>query len=177
MHALVIYESLYGNTRRIAQAVARGLQESAEVDIVPCTCAEEAAVSSYDLLVVGGPTHVHGMSRQTTRDAAVDTAQRPDSTLIVESGVRGIGVREWLEQLPPSSGPAATFDTRVDKPALLTGRASKQIAKRLGRVGFDIIAPPESFLVDTDTTLLAGEEGRAESWGRALAKKCHVTAV
>ena len=63
----------------------------------------------------------------------------------------------------------AAFDTRIDAPAALTGRASKGIAKRLRRCGFDLVAEPESFLVDKHNHLLEGEAERARAWGAALA--------
>ena len=66
-------------------------------------------------------------------------------------------------------GAAAAFDTRIDAPAALTGRASKGIAKRLRRCGFSLVVEPESFLVDKHNRLVDGEEERARAWGAALA--------
>jgi hypothetical protein len=66
------------------------------------------------------------------------------------------------------TGRAAAFDTRLDAAPLLTGRASKGIARLLHAAGFELAAEPESFLVDKDTLLLAGEEHRAEAWGGGL---------
>ncbi|MDX5309965.1 MAG: flavodoxin domain-containing protein, partial [Rhodococcus sp. (in: high G+C Gram-positive bacteria)] len=58
MRALVVYESMFGNTRHVAEAVARGLGSA--VRTVPVTQAHEENLSDYDLVVVGGPTHAHG---------------------------------------------------------------------------------------------------------------------
>ena len=66
------------------------------------------------------------------------------------------------------TGRAAAFDTRLDAAPLLTGRASKSIAKMLRAAGFELAAAPESFLVDKDTHLIAGEEQRAQAWGAGL---------
>ena len=68
MKAVVVYESLYGNTHAVAEAVAEGLRERAEVDVSPVEDSSSGVVEDADLLVVGGPTHVHGMSsRQRAR--------------------------------------------------------------------------------------------------------------
>jgi hypothetical protein len=82
----------------------------------------------------------------------------------------GEGLRDWFEQLPRSSGQrAAAFDTRVHASTVLTGQASKGIAKRLRSHGFDLIADPESFFVDKSTHLEPDEADRAVEWGRGLA--------
>ena len=62
MRTLVVYESMFGNTRAIAEAVAAGLTEAAEVVLVPVREVTPAHVHSADLIVVGGPTHAHGLS-------------------------------------------------------------------------------------------------------------------
>jgi hypothetical protein len=64
---------------------------------------------------------------------------------------------------------AAAFDTRLDAPAMFTGRASKAIARLLRRHGATMAAEPESFVVTKDNRLRAGEEDRARAWGRQLA--------
>ena len=72
------------------------------------------------------------MSRSRTRNAAVDAATGDDE-LVVEPDAAGPGVREWLASLPttpPGGVRAAAFDTRIDAPAILTGRASKAITTR-----------------------------------------------
>lgn len=66
---------------------------------------------------------------------------------------------------------AASFDTRLEGPAVLTGRASKGIARLLREHGFTVVARPESFLVTRDNQLRAGEQDRARAWGRKLAGK------
>jgi hypothetical protein len=167
MKAVVVYESMYGNTHLIADAIGRGLAGSGEVVVVPVAEAPPALVTDADLLVVGGPTHVHGMSRPSSRKAAVE--QATDSNPI-DPAAPGAGVREWLETVPPLTGSAAAFDTRAGvAPALVTGRASKGIARQLHQHGFRQVVEPESFLVDKENHLQAGEEERAEAWGARLA--------
>lgn len=166
MKAVVVYESMYGNTHAVADAIGRGLAGSGEVVVVPVAQAAPALVTDADLVVVGGPTHAHGMSRPSTRKAAVDQAK--DNP--IDPSATGPGVREWLETIPPVAASAAAFDTRAGMaPALLTGRASKGIAKQLHQHGFGQVAEPESFLIDKDNHLEPGEVERAEEWGARLA--------
>lgn len=123
-----------------------------------------------DLVVAGGPTHVHGMSSSRTRKGAVEAAHKPGSALIMDPDADGPGLREWLDQLGRAGGRAAAFDTRINGPAAFTGRASKTIARRLASRGFTMVAPPESFLVTSASQLLPGEADRAKDWGRQLAR-------
>lgn len=168
MRALVVYESMYGNTSRVAAAIARGLATSTDVVTLPVGQVGPDDVARADLVVVGGPTHAHGMSRPTTRKAAVDQAADPGAGLEVEEGAAATGVREWLGSLGRSDTLAAAFDTRVKAPAAFTGRASKGIGRELRKHGFRLVAEPESFLVTKDNHLEAGEEARAAGWGRSL---------
>ena len=79
------------------------------------------------------------------------------------------GIREWLEGLAPPPGcRGVAFDTRVDGPTILTGRAVHEIDKGLARAGALIVAAPESFLVNLDSSLVPGEGDRAEAWGLTL---------
>lgn len=168
MRAIVVYESMYGNTRRIAQAIVRGLDTLGTVRLVPVSAVLSIDPGDYDLVVVGGPTHRHGMSRESTRRAAEDIAAASGGDLTMEPA-SDEGVRDWLGSLSGMRRQAAAFDTRRDDPSLLTGQASRGIAKLLGAAGFRLVAEPESFLVDEDNQLLPGEEERAQAWGAVLA--------
>ena len=77
MRALVIYESMYGNTHQIAEAIGEGLDLSDGVKVLPLADVTQSMLEQADLIVVGGPTHAHGMSRESTRKAAVDAAGKP----------------------------------------------------------------------------------------------------
>jgi hypothetical protein len=170
MRALVVYESMYGNTHLVADRIADGLREGFTVSAVPVNQASPELLAEADLIVVGGPTHVRGLSTRLSRKAARDAAARPDSGLVLEPVATGPGLRDWLHALRPDPHrAAAAFDTRVDGPATLTGRASKRIARRLHRLGYRVVTGPESFLVDKQNRLLAGEDERAVAWGGHLA--------
>lgn len=168
MRAVVVYESMYGNTHLIAQAIGEGLADSADLVVVPVTEGDSALAAGADLLVVGGPTHVHGMSRPRTRAAAIDAAKKPDSGLTFEAQADAAGVREWLDSLGHLDMRAAAFDTRIDAPAAITGRASKRIAHKLRQHRCTLVADPESFLVTKDSHLEPDEEARARQWGASL---------
>ena len=160
--AWVVYESMFGNTREVAQAVADGLRESAEVEVHEVSSATPLP-ADLDLLVVGGPTHAFGLSRASSRNDAATKAHRA-----VESA--SMGVREWLGALDGTQVHTAyaTFDTRVNHPRV-PGSAAKKAAKRLRKLGATQSADPESFWVEgTEGPLVAGELDRARGWGREL---------
>jgi Flavodoxin domain len=169
--ALVVYESMFGNTRLIADAAAEGLRTHADVQVVGVAAAE-AALGDFDLVVVGSPTHAWGMPWPSTRRSAPIRAHKPGSALLMEQGANtGPGVREWLASVGHVQTQAAAFDTRIKSAVFFTGRASKGISRQLARHGLLVISPPESFFVDKESHLLAGEVERAWSWG------AHVAAV
>ncbi len=169
MRAVVVYESMYGNTHRVAEAVGDGLRGVADTDVVSVHDAPPSLLAEADLVVVGGPTHTHGMSHDNTRTAAIEAVAKPENDLTLDPDAAGDGIREWIASLGTVHGRAAAFDTRVDMSALLSGRASKGIAKQLGHHGFDLIADPESFLVTKETHLEPDEVERARAWGERLA--------
>jgi hypothetical protein len=169
MRAVVVYESMYGNTHLVADAIGAGLRTVFDVTVVPVAQAGPAVLAGADLVVVGGPTHVHGMSRTSTRKAAVEAAGKPDSNLTVEPDALGSGLREWFDSLGRYPAKAAAFDTRMEGPAAFTGRASKGVARLLRAHGFDVVMEPESFLVTKRNQLMAHESARAREWGAKLA--------
>ena len=169
MKILVVYESSYGNTHLIADAIGEGLGTAADVEVVPVAKASKERVERADLVVVGGPTHAHGLSREQTRKVAADAARRPDSQLALDADAEGAGLREWFTGLGSLTASAAAFDTRVDAPALLTGRASKGISHQFRRHGLREIAEPMSFLVTKANKLAIGQLAAAYQWGEMLA--------
>jgi hypothetical protein len=168
LHTLIVFESMYGSTHRLADAIAAGLRRTDDVTVVPVAQARHERLADYELLLVGGPTHAHGMSRRSTRQTAADIAGRSDF-LRIEPGAGGIGLREWFDGLGACHGSAAAFDTPLAGSALLTGRASRGIAAELERHGFRLIAEPASFLVGGNNELLPDQESAAEQWGVDLA--------
>jgi flavodoxin len=152
MQTLVIYDSKFGNTEKVAEAIGRGIGSVSEVRVT--STAEAASVLDSlaprpDLVFVGGPTQNRGPSA---------------------------GLRRFVEDLPAAlrGVPTACFDTRYRGPVLLMGSAAAGAAKALAKTGAEIVAPPESFFIVRhgpmpQQTLEAGEITRAEAWGKAIA--------
>jgi Flavodoxin len=177
MKAAVLYESMFGNTRTIAESIAKGLAEFGEVQTL-CVAEDHTSLpENVDLLVVGGPTHAWSMSRPSTRRSAPGYAKKPNSGLTLEAGAdMAMGVREWLAAPGVLPSHAAAFDTRVKGPSVFTGRASRAIAKALAAHGARLVLPPQSFLVSRKGHLLSDEKERAQVWGRRLAEAMGITA-
>ncbi|MCB0966585.1 MAG: flavodoxin family protein [Ilumatobacter sp.] len=169
MRVLVVYESMFGNTHTVAERIGAGMGAGADVSVLRVGEVFGRELDDVDLVVVGGPTHVHGMSRTMTRASAAEQAAK-DVELDLEPDAEGPGAREWLDGLGHVDGVrAAAFDTRADAPEIITGHASHGIAKRLRKHGFELVAEPESFLVDKQNHLVDGEDVRAAEWGEAVA--------
>ena len=168
MRALVVYESMYGNTHAVASDIADGLRGRYEVTLVPVAGATAELVARADLLVVGGPTHMHGLSSARSRRMAADAAARDESGLRLDPDAGGPGLRDWLLRQGGGHVLAAAFDTRIGDLPVFTGRASRIIARLLKRNGYRLAAAPESFLVSSGNTLLHGESARARRWGMTL---------
>jgi hypothetical protein len=180
MRAIVVYESMYGNTHTVAEAIGEGLRSViggdgavgvVETSVMSVHDATAERLTGVDLLVVGGPTHAHGMSRAVTRSSAIDDATKPEPPLDLDPDAEGDGLREWFDGIGELGMQAAAFDTRVDMAVAFTGRASKGIAKRLRRHACDLVAEPESFLVTKDTHLEPHEVEHARAWGEDLAAR------
>ncbi|HET9085546.1 MAG TPA: flavodoxin domain-containing protein [Candidatus Limnocylindrales bacterium] len=144
MEILVVFGSQYGNTQRIARAIARSLSPEHHVRVMPAAAASEVSGAGVDLLFVGAPTQMRGLR----------LLAKPFLDGLVERGFVGT--------------PAAAFDTRMDLgPQLLE---STVISQHLVEAGCRLVAKPQSFLVlGLEGPLADGEEVRAEGWARAVA--------
>ena len=156
MNALIVYDSKFGNTERIARAIAGRLGSARLIR------AEEAGAlgrTECDLLIVAGPTQRHGTSP---------------------------AMQEWLERIPRGGlkdVPAAAFDTRYRMSRFLSGSAAARIESRLKRAGARLVVPPESFFVERDVPpqgekrrhemerLELGEEQRAAEWAAIILER------
>lgn len=167
MRAIVIFESMFGNTQEVARAIADGLAGQLPADAVEVVEVASAptVLAADDLVVVGGPTHAFSMSRESTRE---DAATKGAGPLVSQ----GDGVREWLDQvsIPPGGHPpAAAFDTKVVRPRL-PGSAAKAIERRLRKVGFSIVEPATTFHVHgMEGPLEDGQTEKARALGTRLA--------
>ncbi|QSB17036.1 flavodoxin family protein [Natronosporangium hydrolyticum] len=167
MRALLVYESMFGNTQQVAEAVGAGLAEQLDVTVYEVGQAPTTVGGGIDLLVVGGPTHAFGLSRPATRKSAADqVAEEPERVLVST----GPGIREWLETVAVEGAPAAAaFDTRV-RVRFLPGSAARAAQRRLRRLGCRLLVPAESFwAAGAPGPLRPGELERARQWGARLA--------
>jgi hypothetical protein len=164
MRAVVVYESMFGNTRTIAEAVADGLSGYLPVEIIEVGAAPEVFADDVGLVVVGGPTHAFGLTRPDTRRTALREAGR-------DLAAARTGLREWLAALrfTLTGTVVATFDTRIQRPHL-PGSAARAAERRLRQRGFRIIAKAQSFYVNAaEGPLLDGEAQRAHRWAERVA--------
>jgi hypothetical protein len=165
MRALVAYESMFGNTERVARAVAAGLRlEGVDVTVVDVADDQPVDLSVVDLVVVGAPTHGFSLSRPASRPDAVRQGGREDA--------ERTGLREWLARLEHTERPrlVATFDTRVTKVRYLPASASRRAARALAERGHRLVSPSMGFLVhDVPGPLESREVDRAIAWSRGIA--------
>jgi flavodoxin len=156
MKSLVVYDSQYGNTKKVAEAIGEVLSRRGRVYILLASNVQPGDVSGLNLLVVGSPTQQFSATKS---------------------------VKRWLSHLPKDSlrgVKAAAFDTRFTQEKIneikilaffvsIFGYAAKPIAERLEKKGATIILPPEGFFVsDTEGPLLEEELIRAGEWAEKL---------
>jgi flavodoxin len=141
MNTLIIYDSTFGNTAQVAQAMADRLGEHGTVRIALADEAGLSEMEEIDLLIVGGPTQRHGVSP---------------------------AIRDLLERLPRRTlrgAGAAAFDTRYHMAAWKSGSAAHRIASKLKRTGASLLVEPESFFVaEREGPLEEGELERSARW-------------
>lgn len=167
MTALIVTESLFGNTLAIAEAIAGGIAEvqgPAAVQVVHASQAPADLPADVDLLVVGAPTHLLSLPNAGSRhDAEGKGAPHAHPT----------GVREWIESVAiPAGLRVATFDTSIPARTGLgtgLGTAAGAAARALRRRGAETTVGPSFFVTGMEGPLADGELGRATSWGRELA--------
>ena len=145
MNTLIIYDSTFGNTAQLAQAMADKLAEHGTARIALINEAGLTEEKGIDLLLVGGPTQRHGVSPN---------------------------MKTFLKSLPRRSLQgvyAGTFDTRYHMSAWKSGSAAHEITSRLRRTGVTIVAEPESFFVaEREGPLEDGEIERAAHWAEEI---------
>ncbi|GAA4715084.1 hypothetical protein [Nocardioides conyzicola] len=168
MRAVIVFESMFGNTQELAAAVGEGLRTAgAEVAVSDVGLLAPGTLAGCDLLVLAAPTHALTMSRPQSRAEAVSRGADPRQL--------HSGMREWLDgvdqSLPTTEDrPAvAVFDTRISKARHWPGSAAGAMARALRRHGFVVAARASFYVNDVKGPLVAGERDRAEGWGSALA--------
>jgi flavodoxin I len=144
MKTLVVYDSHYGNTRTIAQAIGDALR--GEVEVLHVNEVDASALGACDLLIVGAPTH----------------GAKPSPA-----------VQIFIDQIPPRAlegKNVAGFDTRMTN-RLITffGTAAPKIRKALKEKGGTLVGPAGGFYVTGgEGPLKEGEVERAAAWAKGL---------
>jgi flavodoxin len=158
MKALVVYDSVFGNTEQVAQAIGKALSSYGDVQTRQVGELTAEQLLGVDLLIAGSPT------RQFSPTGAINQLLKG----IPRDGLNGVKV--------------AAFDTRfrveeIEKVRILAffvrifGYASEPIAKRLLKKGGELAIAPEGFHVDgVEGPLREGELGRAATWAGEIAK-------
>lgn len=147
MKVLVIYDSMFGNTERVAQVIAAGLGTGEDIRLAKVNTITPQDTMALDLLIVGSPTH--GFRPTEATRAFLDSLQ-PN----LLSGVR-----------------AAAFDTQYR--SRLSGSAAKKIEKALRRQGCSIVAPAIGFFViGSEGPLAEGELDKATAWAKQILDAC-----
>lgn len=156
MNAIVVYESVWGNTAAVAQAIADGLGTKAfATDEVP-----RDALATADLIVAGAPVFGFNLPTDQVRNSIKPGADEPAPDLAHPS------LRSWLDALPVGTGRSAAFETRIWwSPRGATGTIEKKLAK----AGYPPVDKARKFVVANKTGPLAeGELDRARTWGAQL---------
>lgn len=162
MNAVVVYESLWGNTAAVAGAIAEGIGEGARALSTAEATAE--VVAAAGLLVAGSPVLGFKLPTEKMREGAL---KNPGGRPPRPADLSHPSMRAWLETVPRRDGWAAAFDTQVRGPF---GKAAPAIAEALEGLGCRRAANPEGFVVAGKFgPLRDGELERARLWGARLA--------
>ncbi|MGB8346878.1 MAG: flavodoxin domain-containing protein [Ktedonobacteraceae bacterium] len=145
MNTFVVYDSTFGNTKQVAEAIANALREYGSVEVVSVEHTHPLALEGVDVLILGCPTQ----------------GWRPTQAM-----------RDLLEYIPTESLQRlniACFDTRFDRSAMVTGSAAKLMARKLSKRGALHLLPTESFFVEgTHGPLKSGELEQAANWANLI---------
>lgn len=162
MKAIVVYESLWGNTAAIARAIAEGIGPGARA--LSTAEANGTAMADVDLIVAGAPVIAFRLpTDQVRRNLGVNPGQAP-----MAPDLSHPSMRSWLETLPKGHGRFAVFETRL---WWSPGGSTKSIARILERAGYQPLAKPKQFIVKgAYGPLREGELERARAWGAELAR-------
>ena len=149
MKSLTVYFSQYGNTRKVAEAIAEGLSAGGQARVIPMHQLMDSGFDGVDLLVMGTPTH-----RMKLPEAVQAVFDNLDKRML-----RGTAV--------------AAFDTSYRMSPFLTRMtAAKKLAKRLRKLGGKPVVAPETFhVVEKEGPLYDGEVERARAWAESIRER------
>ena len=155
MKAMVVYDSVFGNTEKVAQAIGDALGAPEDVSVLRVGEVKPEQLAGVQVLIVGSPTRAFSPTPAT------------------KAMLRALSAKAL------SDVKVAAFDTRIsmedtDSGFLRTmvkvfGYAAKPIADRLKSKGGDLVLEPEGFYVqDSEGPLKEGELERAAAWAKQI---------
>jgi flavodoxin len=151
MNILIVYDSKFGNTGKVVQAMTLALKNYGVVEAVAVENADVFTLINaheVDLLMIGCPTQKHKISP---------------------------GMMKLLDTIPPQALkglPTATFDTRYTTPRWFSGSAAQKLSTLLDEKGAYIVTESQSFFVAGDEgPLRVGELDRAATWAQNLVER------
>ena len=162
MKAVVVYESLWGNTAAIARAIAEGIGPEARA--VSTAAATAAVMADADLIVAGAPVLAFSLPSDRMRENLRANPGRAPTP----PDLSHPSMRSWLTALPEGHARSAGFETRI---WWSPGGATGGIVRGLERAGYHSVAKAHRFVVTgAYGPLRDGELERARLWGAELAK-------
>jgi flavorubredoxin len=155
MRAVIVVESCFGNTSKVADAIIEGL-DSAGADVETFAADSAPRRLSADLVLVGAPTHNLGLPTPASRNQAAQHGGTPPAT----------GVREWIDDIEALDGRVIAFSTTTG--GVFAGSAGKAIVKALKRRNIRAERGADFTVAGTPGPIADGELERAREWGRTL---------
>ena len=157
MKALVVYDSVFGNTEKIALAIGNALGAGESVKTLRVSDVKPEDLHGLSLLIVGSPTRAFKPTKPIT-----DFLNQ-----IPASGLKGIHVAAYDTRISVADVSSRFLNVMVR----LFGYAAQPIAARLEKKGGVRVIPPEGFFVkDTEGPLKDGELKRAADWAKLAMK-------
>ncbi len=157
MKALIVYDSFFGNTEQIAQAMGHALGSPEDVEVLRVSDVKPEQLTGAALLVVGSPT------RGFRPTPAISNLLKS----IPKNGLKGVKVAAFDTRFTMDEIESSVFILRILVKRF--GYAAKPIADRLKKKGGELIMPPEGFFVEgTEGPLKEGELERAADWAQRL---------
>ncbi len=160
MKAIVVYESLWGNTAAVARAIAEGIGPGAQA--LSTAEATSDAVAGAELIVAGAPLMGFQLPSEQMRESIRNNPTRPPEKISTPT------MRSWLAKLSPGKGMYAAFETRL---WWSPGAATKAIGQGLEKAGYREARKAQRFIVTgAYGPLRKGELEKARAWGAELAQ-------
>ena len=153
MKTLIVYDSIFGNTEKIALAISNSLSSKGNVETCRVSAIKLEQLIGLDLLIVGSPTRAFRPTKAITNFLKK----------ISSNGLKGVKVAAFDTRISPTDVNSRFLDILVK----LFGYAAKPIADKLERKGGELIISPEGFFVKgTEGPLKDGELERAVDWAK-----------